>query len=58
MFGIGSYEMLIVGLIGLLLFGNQLPKLARGFGQSIVEFKKGIKGIEDEAKDINESIRS
>ncbi len=44
----GPLEALIVGMIVLLLFGNRLPSLMRSLGQSIVEFKKGVKGIEDD----------
>lgn len=47
MFGIGPMEMLIVGAIALLLFGKRLPEVARSLGQGIVEFKRGINGIED-----------
>ncbi len=44
----GGYEWLIIAGIGLLLFGRRLPEVGRGLGRSIVEFRKGIKGIEDE----------
>ena len=41
MFGLGSPEILLVLAVMLLLFGgSKLPGLARGFGQSIREFKK------------------
>jgi len=46
--GVGPMEMLIVGMIALLLFGKRLPEVARSMGKGIVEFKKGIRGIEDE----------
>lgn len=49
--GIGPTELLIVGGIALLLFGSRLPTLARSFGQSIVEFKKGMKDTEKEIKE-------
>ncbi len=40
--------MLIV-LVILLLFGpSQIPKMARGFGQAIKEFKKAQREISDE----------
>lgn len=42
MFGLGPVEMLIVGAIAILLFGNRLPGVARSLGQGIVEFKKGL----------------
>lgn len=44
----GPMELLIVGVIALLLFGKRLPEVARSLGKGIVEFKKGVKGIEDE----------
>jgi sec-independent protein translocase protein TatA len=43
---------ILLGII-LLLFGGRLPSLARSLGQSIVEFKKGVKEIEDHSDDQN-----
>jgi len=55
----GHFEMLIILGIALLLFGNRLPSLARSFGKSIVEFKKGVQGIEEEMNDaVNKSEKS
>ncbi|MDO4571430.1 MAG: twin-arginine translocase TatA/TatE family subunit [Planctomycetia bacterium] len=48
--GIGAQELLIIGGIALLLFGTRLPAVARSFGQSVVEFKKGMRDIDDEVK--------
>jgi sec-independent protein translocase protein TatA len=48
MFGLGPMEMVIVLVIAVLLFGKRLPEVARGLGKGVVEFKKGIRGIEDE----------
>ena len=44
----GPMEMMIVGIIALLLFGKRLPEVARSLGKGITEFKKGVKGIEDD----------
>ncbi len=44
----GGPEVLIVAIIALLLFGKRLPEVARSLGKGIVEFKKGVSGIEDE----------
>lgn len=44
----GFPEMMIVAIIALLLFGKRLPEVARSLGKGIVEFKKGVRGIEDE----------
>jgi sec-independent protein translocase protein TatA len=45
---IGWPELLIIGLIALLIFGRRLPDVARNLGKGIVEFKKGLSGIEDD----------
>jgi len=47
----GPVELLIVAAIILLLFGNRLPSVMRSMGRGIVEFKKGVKGIEDEVEE-------
>ncbi len=45
---LGTPELLIVGVVALLIFGNRLPSVMRSLGKSVTEFKKGISGIEDE----------
>ncbi len=47
MFSFGPWQILILLFVVLIFFGNRLPQLARSFGQSIVEFKKGVKEIEE-----------
>lgn len=47
MFGMGPTELLIVAAVVLLLFGTRLPKVMRSLGEGIVEFKRGVQGIED-----------
>lgn len=39
---LGPLELVIVGLVALLIFGNRIPSLAKSLGRSIVEFKKGL----------------
>jgi sec-independent protein translocase protein TatA len=43
------WEVLLLLLVVLLLFGSRLPSLARSLGQSVVEFKKGVKEIGDQS---------
>lgn len=45
---IGPMEVGIVLVFGLLLFGKRIPELAKSLGRGIVEFKKGLKGQEEE----------
>jgi len=48
---IGFPELLIILVVILVLFGaKKIPDLAKGIGQGIKEFKKGIKDGEDEDK--------
>jgi sec-independent protein translocase protein TatA len=44
----GGWEWIVLLVLGLLIFGRRLPEVGRSIGRSIVEFKRGIKGIEDE----------
>lgn len=46
--GIGPTEMIIFGIIAVLLFGNRLPEVGKSLGKGLIEFKKGLRGIEDE----------
>jgi sec-independent protein translocase protein TatA len=48
MFGLGPIEMLIVGVIAVLLFGNRLPEVGRSVGRSLMEFKKGMRDIQND----------
>jgi sec-independent protein translocase protein TatA len=48
MLGIGLYEALLILVIGLLLFGNKLPGLARSLGKTLSVFRSEVRGAEDE----------
>lgn len=44
---LGLMEMLVVMGVAVLLFGKRLPEVGRSLGKGIIEFKKGLSGIED-----------
>ncbi len=48
---IGPMGLIAVLVIALIVFGKRLPDVARNLGKGIVEFKKGVRGIEDEVED-------
>ncbi|MBX3426614.1 MAG: twin-arginine translocase TatA/TatE family subunit [Pirellulales bacterium] len=43
-FSPGPTQLIILGFIVLLLFGNRLPSVMRSLGEGVTEFKKGLKG--------------
>src|SRR5205807_2470116 len=44
---LGPVELMVVMGVAVLLFGKRLPEVGRSLGKGIVEFKKGLRGIED-----------
>ncbi len=46
----GFMEMCMIAGVGLLIFGKRLPEVGKSLGKGIIEFKKGLKGIEDDVE--------
>lgn len=44
---IGTAEWVVIAIVALVIFGRNLPSVARNLGSSIVEFKKGLKEAEN-----------
>jgi sec-independent protein translocase protein TatA len=52
MFGFGVQELLLIFVILILIFGtSRIPELGRGLGEGIRNFRKSIKGDEDQKKE-------
>lgn len=50
-FGLGTTELLVIGLFILLFFGGRkIPELMKGLGKGVKSFKDGMEGFEDEMK--------
>jgi sec-independent protein translocase protein TatA len=46
---LGIWEILIILVVILLIFGpRRLPEMAKGIGQSVREFRKGIRDMKDD----------
>ena len=59
MFGLSAWELLIVFLAILLLFGaKRLPEIGSSLGKGIREFKGSIKEIESDVRDEIESPKN
>ena len=56
--GLGPVELLVVGGVVLLLFGNRLPSVMRSMGRSVVEFKKGINDANELPKEVDEEDKT
>lgn len=48
---LGGWEVAVIGLVVLLLWGSRLPSVMRSLGLSVNEFKRGLN---DESKAIEE----
>ena len=46
----GALEIVVILVVGVLIFGNRLPKMIGDMGKGIREFRKGLK--EDEEKEV------
>lgn len=47
---IGTWELVLILGLALLIFGRRLPEVGRSMGKGIVEFRKGLKGLEDDVE--------
>lgn len=48
----GPMEIIVILVVVLLLFGaKRLPEIGRALGEGIREFKKSIKGLDDDGQD-------
>ncbi len=57
MMGLGMQELLIILAIAFLIFGGKkLPEIGSGLGKAITSFKKGLKEVEEEGKEVVDNI--
>src|SRR5688500_11195724 len=52
----GPFEWIIIAGLGLLIFGKRLPEVGRSLGKGIVEFKRGLKSVEEEVSMVDEDV--
>ena len=56
---LGVWEILLILVVVLLVFGpRRLPEMAKGIGQSVREFRKGIRDIRDDISKDDEPKRA
>ena len=54
--GIGTWELVVIAVVAVLIFGRRLPNVGRSLGESLVQFKKGLKGVEDDVKEVKDEM--
>ena len=58
-FNLGFWEIVIIALVVLLLFGGKkIPERMRGLGKGVKNFKDGMKEVENEVEEIKKDIDS
>lgn len=55
---IGPWEIVIIALIVLLLFGGKkIPELMKGLGKGVKSFKDGLNEVEKDIKDVDATLK-
>ncbi len=47
----GGPEWIVLLVLALLIFGRRLPEVGRSLGRGIVEFKRGLRGVEADVEE-------
>ncbi|WP_234824245.1 Sec-independent protein translocase subunit TatA/TatB [Bremerella cremea] len=60
--GVGMQELAVIGVVAILLFGKNLPGVAKTFGKTYGDFKRGLSDIQSEfnnaTRDVEGSINN
>ncbi len=48
--GLGPMEMVFFGVVAVLLFGSNLPSVAKSLGKSLTEFRRGMNDMQNEVR--------
>ena len=57
MFGLGPFEMVVIGVIAVILFGGNLPNVARKLGGSYREFRRGLNEVQQQFREAEYEAR-
>lgn len=55
---VGPWEIVIIALIFLLLFGGKkIPELMKGLGKGVKSFKEGLNEVDKDIKDVDSTLK-
>lgn len=55
---VGPWEIVIIALIVLLLFGGKkIPEFMKGLGKGVKSFKEGLNEVEKDIKDVDSTLK-
>ncbi len=57
MFGLSPIELAAVAVIAILLFGSNLPDVARSLGGSYREFRRSLNDMQQQFKDVEREVK-
>ena len=53
---IGTWEIVIIALVILLILGKKIPELMKGLGKGVKSFKEGISEVDEQVSDIKKEL--
>ena len=51
MFGLSPFELMVIGVIAVVLFGGNLPEVARKFGSSYRDLRRTLNDVQQQFRD-------
>jgi sec-independent protein translocase protein TatA len=56
-FGLGPLEVVVIGVIAVILFGGNLPDVARKVGGSYREFRRGLNDMQQQFRMVESQVK-
>lgn len=51
MFGLSPFELSVIGIIAVVLFGGNLPEVARKFGSSYAQLRRSVQDVQQQFRE-------